>query len=244
MKVTGIIPCRMNSTRFPGKPLVEISGVAMIERVYLQAKKAGKLNSVFVATDSREIESFCISRTLPVIMTGECKSGSDRVYKACKGLETDVVVNIQGDEPLIRPDVIQSVVEPFYVRDDVEIVTARKEITRQNEINDCNVVKTVCDEEGFALYFSRRLIPFSKSKATRYFKHIGIYAYTKRVLEEFTLLPESRLEKAESLEQLRFLENGYKIYTVLTDYDSVGVDVPEDVAQVEKILRDSEPDLL
>ncbi len=237
MKVTGIIPCRMESTRFPGKPLVKIAGIPMIQRVYSQAKKAEKLDDLFVASDSEEIIVFCRQNNIPVIKTGQCLSGSDRVYKACERLESNVLVNIQGDEPLISPGVINSVIEPFYGNNVVKIVTARKKISDDYEIHDTNIVKVVCDKEGFAMYFSRCSIPFDKTQGTDYYKHIGIYAYTKSVLKDFVSLEQGKIEKSESLEQLRFLENGYKIYTVITGYDSMGVDVPEDIYKVEKLLK-------
>ncbi len=236
-KVIGIIPARYQSSRFPGKPVAEIAGIPMIVRVYQSAVQSKLLDTLAVATDDERIKKVCSRYSVPCIMTGECLSGSDRVYSAVKNSNEDVIVNIQGDEPLIAPEVIDGVIVPFFQDEHIHVVTAKKKIIFRQEIESPNSVKVVTDNEDFAVYFSRSVIPYNRdNREVDYYKHIGIYAYSRAALKFFTNHPQSHLEKAENLEQLRFIENGWKIKVITTDYDAIGVDIPEDIKKVEKIL--------
>ncbi len=244
MKVLGIIPARYASTRFPGKPLHLIAGKPLIQRVVEQCQKANSLSEVIVATDDARIremaQDFCrVEMTRP-----EHPSGSDRIAEVAARCECDAVVNIQGDEPLIDPAVIDAVVGALA---DCEMSTAATRITKADDYENPNVVKVVVNAAGRALYFSRRTIPYLREAASRsaseqlaafpFLKHLGIYGYRRETLLRLVKSPVSLLEAAERLEQLRALENGIQIAVVKVDYDSVGVDVPEDVARVEKLLR-------
>ena len=236
-KVIGIIPARYQSTRFPGKPVAQIAGIPMIVRVYQSAVQSKFLDTLAVATDDERIKRVCSRYSVPCIMTGECRSGSDRVYSAVKSSDGDIIVNIQGDEPLIAPEVIDGVINPFFQDEHIHVVTAQKKFTNMTEIESPNNVKVITDNEGFAVYFSRSVIPFNRDgKEIDYYKHIGIYAYSRAALEFFISRSQSQLEKVENLEQLRFIENGWKIKVVTTDYEAIGVDIPEDIKKVEKIL--------
>lgn len=236
-KIIGVIPARFNSSRFPGKPLELINNIPMIVRVYNQALKAENINDLFVATDDERILNCCKKYDIKCIITGECVSGTDRVYQVSKIIQGDVYVNIQGDEPLIPPDLIDSLVQPFLKNKSISVTTGVKKIINTEELNSPNVVKAVFDKNNFALYFSRSLIPFNRDNVIiDHYKHIGIYAYTKEALTDFFQFDRGILEKSENLEQLRFLENGYKIFVIETEYDSIGVDVIEDIKKVENAL--------
>jgi 3-deoxy-manno-octulosonate cytidylyltransferase (CMP-KDO synthetase) len=239
----GIVPARYASTRFPGKPLALIAGKPLIQHVVEQCQKARSLSEVIVATDDTRIwevaQNFCHAEmTRP-----DHPSGSDRIAEVAGRCTCDAVVNIQGDEPLIDPAVIDAVVGAL-ARD--EMSTAATRIKNPEELDDPNVVKVVVSAAGRALYFSRRTIPYLREAASRsagerlaafaFLKHLGIYGYWRETLLRLVKFPVSPLENAEKLEQLRALENGIQIAVVKVDYDSVGVDVPKDVAQVEKII--------
>ncbi len=243
MRVLGIIPARYSSTRFPGKPLHPIAGKPLIQRVVEQCQKAKSLSEVIVATDDTRIaevgKQFC-----RVEMTREDHpSGSDRIAEVAARCECDAVVNIQGDEPLIDPAVIDVVAAA--VRD-AEMSTAATPIKNVAEYDNPNVVKVVVNVAGRALYFSRRTIPYLREAASRsaseqlaafpFLKHLGIYGFRRETLLRLVKFPVSRLEHAEKLEQLRALDNGISIAVATVDYDSVGVDMPEDVARVERLL--------
>ena len=243
MKVLGIIPARYASTRFPGKPLHPIAGKPLIQRVVEQCRKASSLSEIIVATDDARIaevvKEFCrVEMTKP-----EHPSGSDRIAEVVARCECDAVVNIQGDEPLIDPAVIDAVAGALA---DCEMSTAATPIKTPTEYDNPNVVKVVVNAAGRALYFSRRTIPYLREAASRsvseqlaafpFLKHLGIYGYRRATLLQMVRFPVSPLESAEKLEQLRALENGIQIAVVKVDYDSVGVDVPEDVARVERLL--------
>jgi 3-deoxy-manno-octulosonate cytidylyltransferase (CMP-KDO synthetase) len=246
MKFLGIIPARFASTRFPGKPLADINGKPMIQKVYEQALLA--LEHVYVATDDQRIEETVKSFGGKVIMTSpNHQSGTDRIAEAAKfitqqlNLKIDVVINIQGDEPFIQPDQINSLMTCFS-NPLTEIATLIKEITNQNEIFDPNKVKVVTDKNRRALYFSRSPIPFLRGedqanwlKSNTFFKHIGMYAYRFESLLKITQLEQSKLELAESLEQLRWLENGYWIQTETTKHESIGIDTPADLKRVQEM---------
>lgn len=245
MKILGIIPSRYESTRFPGKPLVDIAGMSMIQRVYTQAKKSKLLSDLIVATDDVRIYDHVISFGGKAIMTSKNhESGTSRCGEVIeKMIGFDVVINIQGDEPLIKPEQIDEVLNLFS-DDKVEIGTVVKKITDNSDITNENRIKVVLDHAKNAIYFSRSAIPFVQWKLMSkqpdtipYFKHIGIYAWRISCLEKLLKLPQTELEKLESLEQLRWLFYGYKIATVETQIETPNVDVPEDVAKVIAALN-------
>jgi 3-deoxy-manno-octulosonate cytidylyltransferase (CMP-KDO synthetase) len=245
VKIVGIIPARYASTRFPGKPLALIAGKPLIQRVIEQCRKAKSLSEVIVATDDARIadaaKKFC-----RVEMTHTAHpSGTDRIAEIAARCACDAVVNIQGDEPLIEPSVIDAVAGALR---DNEMSTAATRIKNPAEYDNPNVVKVVVNAADRALYFSRRTIPYLREAASpegvrgqlaafAFLKHLGIYGYRRETLLRLVKFPVSPLEKAEKLEQLRALENGIQIAVVKVDYDGVGVDTPEDVARVEQILK-------
>jgi len=244
VNVVGIIPARYASTRFPGKPLVLIAGKPLIQRVVEQCQKAKSLSDVIVATDDDRIfnaaKKFC-----HVEMTASNHpSGSDRIAEVASKISCDAVVNIQGDEPMIEPAVIDAVAGALK---NCEMSTAATRITKPEELDNPNAVKVVVNAAGHALYFSRRTIPYVREAASgstseqlaafAFLKHLGIYGYRRETLLRLVKFPVSPLEQAEKLEQLRALENGIEIAVVKVDYDSVGVDAPEDVEWVERYLK-------
>jgi len=244
VRILGIIPARYASTRFPGKPLYPIAGKPLIQRVVEQCRKAKSLSEVIVATDDARIASVA-KQFCRVEMTREDHpSGSDRIAEVAARCECDAVMNIQGDEPLTDPAVVDAVAGALE-RD--EMSTAATPIKNPEEYDNGNVVKVVVNAAGRALYFSRRTIPYLREAASRsvqeqlaafpFLKHLGIYGYRQETLLRLVKFPVSLLEHAEKLEQLRALENGIGIAVVKVDYDSVGVDVPADVARVEEILK-------
>lgn len=243
MKIIGIIPARYASTRFPGKPLALIAGKPLIQHVVEQCQRARSLSEVIVATDDTRIwevaQNFCrVEMTRP-----EHPSGSDRIAEVAERCGGDAVVNIQGDEPLIDPAVIDAVTGALTAN---EMSTAATPIKNPAEYDNPNVVKVIVNAAGRALYFSRRTIPYLREAASRpvseqlaafpFLKHLGIYGYRRDTLLRLVKFPVSPLENAEKLEQLRALENSIPIAVVRVDYDSVGVDVPADVTRVESII--------
>jgi len=243
VKIVGIIPARFASTRFPGKPLALIAGKPLLQHVVEQCQQAKSLSEVIVATDDTRIwevaQNFCrVEMTRP-----EHPSGSDRIAEVAGRCECDAVVNIQGDEPLIDPAVIDAVANALAQN---EMSTAATPIKNLSELDNPNVIKVVVNAAGRALYFSRRTIPYLREAASRpvpeqlaafpFLKHLGIYGYRRETLLRLVKFPVSPLENAEKLEQLRALENGIQIAVVQVEYDSIGVDLPEDVAKVEKII--------
>ena len=243
MKFIGIIPARYASTRFPGKPLVMLGGRSVIQRVYEQASTI--LDETYVATDNERIFQAVEQFGGKAIMTrADHKSGTDRIEEAAEKLNTqaDVIINIQGDEPFIQQSQIETLIHLF---DDAttQIGTLGKRFDTMEAVMNPNSPKIVTDKNGFALYFSRSVIPYVRGKEQTewlqdfpYLKHLGLYAYCREVLREVTQLPQSPLEKAESLEQLRWLENGYRIRVGLTDVETVGIDTPEDLQRAEAFL--------
>lgn len=246
--LTGIIPARYASTRFPGKPLAEVVGKPMIQRVYEQASLI--LDNVFVATDDRRIYDAVNGFGGKAVMTSDRhRSGTDRCAEAVnilteeKTISTDVVVNIQGDEPFIRPEQIELLVSCFADKT-VEIATLVRKVPPGEDISNPNQPKVIIDTAGNAIYFSRSIIPFFRdvqvnewTRVHTYYKHLGLYAYRTAALNKITSLPASLLEKAESLEQNRWLENGYRIRTALTEWESVCIDTPEDLEKAEKFFN-------
>ncbi|HEV2454676.1 MAG TPA: 3-deoxy-manno-octulosonate cytidylyltransferase [Verrucomicrobiae bacterium] len=243
MNIVGIIPARYASTRFPGKPLALISGKPLIQRVVEQCQKAKSLSEVVVATDDERIYTVAKKFCRVEMTSANHPSGSDRIAQAAGNIPSDGIVNIQGDEPMIDPAVIDMVAGALELS---QMSTAATPIKDAAELLNPNVVKTVVNAAGRALYFSRRTIPYLRENADgsaaqqlqafSFLKHLGIYGYRRETLLKLVKFPVSPLENAEKLEQLRALENGIEIAVVKVDYDSVGVDTPEDVAKVEKLL--------
>jgi 3-deoxy-manno-octulosonate cytidylyltransferase (CMP-KDO synthetase) len=243
--IVGVIPCRMGSTRFPGKPLASILGRPMVEHVYTRASRSGALSRVLVATDSDEIREVVESFGGEAVMTGsDHPSGTDRIAEAVQTIPADIVVNIQGDEPALVPEMIDQAVDPLVGDRSIVMSTLVRRIRERRELTDVRLAKVAVAVNGDALYFSRGAIPFPRggidsaaSDATAYYRHIGLYVFRRDFLFTFTGLPPSPLESVEGLEMLRALENGFPIRTVLTEHDSHGVDTPEDIPRVEDILR-------
>jgi 3-deoxy-manno-octulosonate cytidylyltransferase (CMP-KDO synthetase) len=237
MKAIAVIPARLASTRLPRKMLHEIAGKPLIGVVYEAVRSSSRLADVLIATDSEEIMSLCRERGWKVQMTSSAhRSGTERVHEVSGREPADVYINVQGDEPLIRPEHIATLLQ--VMENPAAQVGTLMTPAAEVDIPNPNAVKVVTDLSGRALYFSRATIPFDRD-GTRppYFKHLGLYAYRKPALDRFVTLPESALEKSERLEQLRFLENGIPIYVGETPYDSVGVDTEEDLQRVIEILR-------
>lgn len=243
--MVGVIPARYASTRFPGKPLIDIGGKSMIRRVYEQASTAKSLSAVVVATDDARIADHVREFGGNVVMTSDKhQSGTDRCQEAIQAFRPDaaVVVNIQGDEPFIHPESIEKVCSCFNDFS-TQIATLVKVVQNDEELFNTNVPKVILNKQMEAVYFSRQTIPHLRSKKESawlnshvYYKHIGIYAYRTDILSRITALSPSSLELAESLEQLRWIENGYKIKTELTDFESVAVDSPDDLQKLAKFL--------
>ena len=237
MKIIGIIPARYSATRLPGKPLADICGKPLIQYVYEQARKSGLLEDVIVATDDERIWEAVEEFGGKAVMTSPTHpSGTDRCAEVARQIDCDFVINIQGDEPLIPPEVIDKVAEALRESDEEIPMTSAATLANKEERENSNVVKVVTDQKGIALYFSRSPIPFYRNQVAPTLRHIGIYGYRKDFLLKFVSLPQTPLEKTESLEQLRALEHGFKIKIVLVDYSPVGVDTPEDLERVRKLL--------
>ncbi|MFC1553639.1 3-deoxy-manno-octulosonate cytidylyltransferase [candidate division KSB1 bacterium] len=248
MKALGIIPARYWSTRFPGKPLAPISGKPMIQRVYEQAVKAKKLTDVIVATDDDRIVECIEEFGGKYVMTeSNIKTGTERVAAAAESIEADIILNIQGDEPLVPPEILDQLVETMISDTDIPVCTPVTKITSENDLSDPNQARVIFDNKDNALYFTRAAVPFNRDESDfkdwlsngTYWKHIGIYCFRRDFLYKFVEMSEGRLEKIEKLEQLRILENGYQTKVVRTDYSPVCVDVPKDIKKVEKILDNS-----
>lgn len=240
-KVIGIIPARWASTRFPGKPLADILGKPMIQHVYERARKARSLQRLLVATDDRRIfDAVAGFGGEPVMTRDDHPTGTDRLAEAAAELEVDLVVNIQGDEPLIDPEVIDAAAAPLIADSTIPMGTLMSRITDPADLHDPNVVKVVADLHGFALYFSRALIPYArggKTAAAVYYYHPGLYVYRKDFLLTYASLPPTPLEQTEKLEQLRALEHGYRIKVVETTHRPVSVDTPGDLEHVTRLMQ-------
>lgn len=246
-KIVAFIPARYGSTRFPGKPVALIAGQPMIQHVYQRARSCPGLSDIFVATDDERIFQCVMDFGGKAIMTGEKHpTGTDRIAEAARILELsnqDVVVNIQGDQPTFHPTAIADLVNPLMEDQSIPMGTLKYRIPDESDLDNPNHVKVVTDKEGFALFFSRYPIPFYRDPGSEkaHYKHIGIYAYRVDFLEKFVRLPQGELESAEKLEQLRALENGFRIKVVETSSDSLEVDIPEDVERVEALIARSNP---
>ena len=248
MKTIGVIPARFDSTRFPGKPLVEIAGKPMLQWVVEAAQKATSLGRLMVATDDRRIADLCHTIDVEVVMTGsELPTGSDRVWEAVKDIDGEIIVNIQGDEPLLKSTTIDRLLSPF-TDSSVEMATLGRDIDAQ-ELKNENTAKIVTNQEGNAIYFSRLPIPYSRSipesgVLSCVLKHIGMYAFRKDFLGKYCRHGPTQIEQLEGLEQLRALYIGAKIRVVKVQDESWGVDNPEDIHKIEAILSKRDRDLL
>ena len=241
MKIIAVIPARYASTRFPAKMMQDLGGKTVILRTYEAAMNTQLFDDVFVVTDSDLIYDEIVSHGGKAIKSiKEHESGSDRIAEAVENLDVDIVINVQGDEPFIDAEPLAKVIEVF--RNDldkkVDLASLMREITNEEDINNPNNVKVVADQNGFALYFSRSVIPYPREKnvGVRYMQHIGIYAFRKQALLDFYSLPMQSLEASEKLEQLRYLEFGKRIKMVETTHVGIGIDTPEDLEKARKML--------
>ncbi|HAG50242.1 MAG: 3-deoxy-manno-octulosonate cytidylyltransferase [Deltaproteobacteria bacterium GWC2_42_51] len=255
MKVVAIIPARYASSRLKGKALLTIADKSMIQHVYERAKKASLVNNVIVATDDKKIfdavEGFAGKAAMTSI---QHRTGTDRIAEVAAKMDADIIINVQGDEPLIEPEMIDEAIRPLLQSSDILMSTLKKKITDEDELINPNIVKVVTDKEGFAIYFSRFPIPYVRAGSQKlvvseanpsevrsqkkdiHYKHIGLYVYRKDFLLKFAKMKPTPLEEAEKLEQLRALENGYKIKVIETQYSSIGVDTQEDLERVRRIV--------
>ncbi len=242
-KILGVIPARFGSTRFPGKVLALLSSKTVLQHVYERACQSRYLSDIIIATDDKRVYEAARSFGARVRMTrADHLSGTDRVAEVASAEEAAVVVNIQGDEPLIDPAAIDTAILPLVHEPEVQMATLKKRIENPREIDDPNVVKVVTDAAGDAIYFSRCPIPYLRPDpggptGAPYFKHIGLYVYRRSFLLGYSSLPVGPLERAERLEQLRAIENGFRIRVVETDYESIGVDTPEDLERVSRLVE-------
>jgi len=244
MRTVVFIPSRFGSTRFEGKPLHPIHGKPMIQHVYERSRAASRVDEVLVATDDERIVAAVEAFGGRAVMTSDQnRSGTDRIAEAAQiiGLDPDdIVINVQGDQPLMDPRCLDELVAPFYAEQGLDMSTLAYKIVRAREITDPKDVKVTFDNQGYALYFSRASIPLARDPETRHdtFKHLGFYAYTRNFLEIYRNLEEGTLEAVEKLEQLRVLEHGYRIKVVVTPHDSPEVDLPEDIVRIERLMRE------
>jgi 3-deoxy-manno-octulosonate cytidylyltransferase (CMP-KDO synthetase) len=236
LKILGVIPARLESQRLPGKVLLNIGQKPMIHWVYERARQSSLLSEIIVATDNDQVQKYCTSHDIPVLLTRQHPSGSDRLHEVMERTDGDVYVNIQGDEPTIRAEHIELLLHPL-MNGKSEVTTLKVAIDPV-AAQDPNIVKVVTDKDCRALYFSRAPIPFDRDgkAVSRYYKHIGLYGYTRAALSLFHSLPQSSLELSEKLEQLRYLENGIAIHVAETTHDTIGVDTEEDLEKAISFL--------
>lgn len=235
--ILGVIPARYASVRFPGKSLALIAGKPMIQHVWERATQSRYLSQVTIATDDERIAAAAHAFGAPVRMTrSDHASGTDRVAEVAASTDANVIVNIQGDEPLIDPGAIDTAILALLDEPGCEMATLKRKISNPAEIENPNVVKVVTARNGDALYFSRHAVPFDRGASGEWWKHIGIYVYRRALLLGYSALPVGPLEQAERLEQLRALENGIPIRVAETEYDTIGVDTPEDLAAVSQLF--------
>jgi 3-deoxy-manno-octulosonate cytidylyltransferase (CMP-KDO synthetase) len=242
-RVLVVIPARQASVRFPGKPLVPIAGRPMIQHVVERVRRAQLVSRVVVATDESSIQQAVEAFGGEAILTRhDHRTGTDRVAEVAAHLHAEIYINVQGDVPLIDPATVDAVASAMLEEESVEIATPCAAISHQNDIMDPNIVKVVRDFDNNALYFSRAPVPWVSDRgetvAARHWKHIGLYGFRRETLLEFPTLPPGDLERLEQLEQLRWLENGFRIRVVEADYNAISVDVPADIERVEKLLRE------
>ncbi|MBU3911043.1 MAG: 3-deoxy-manno-octulosonate cytidylyltransferase [Candidatus Omnitrophica bacterium] len=246
MDTIGIIPARYGATRFDGKLLADLCGKPVIQHTWENAKKSKSIEDLLIATDDKRIYNVAKGFGAKAVYTSKAhKSGSDRLTEVVSQFEAKIIVNIQADEPLLHPSMIDNIVDPLVRDKNIQMATLCHKIESEHELFDRNIVKVVIDRKGFALYFSRAAIPYKPrsihngNRIVNCYKHIGLYAYTRDFLFTFKSLPQSTLEKIEKLEQLRVIENGYKIKVVETKYDTVGIDTPEDLARAVEVIQGS-----
>jgi len=242
MKVIAVIPARYASTRFPAKLMQDLAGKTVIRRTYESAVSTQLFDDVFVVTDSDLIYDEITQNGGNAIMSKkEHESGSDRIAEAVENLDVDIVVNVQGDEPFIDKESLEKIIELYKndINKEIDLASLMREITDEKAIQNPNIVKVITDRFGFALYFSRSVIPFPREKnvGVRYFQHIGVYAFRKQALMDFYSLPMKSLEASEKLEQLRYLEYGKKIRMIETTHIGVGIDTPEDLDRARKLFK-------
>lgn len=236
--VIAVIPARWGSTRLPGKPLALIAGRPMIEHVYCRVRDARGVERVIVATDDERVAAEVRGFGGEAAMTGECRSGTDRIAQAVSKIECDIVINVQGDEPLIPPQMVEDVVKPFSLDNTIMMASLKRAFRPEEDPAAPQAVKVVTDLADNALYFSRSLVPFPRNPSEKGpFLHVGIYAYTRDFLMKFASWPSTPLETAEGLEQLRALERGYRIKVPTTEHFSFGVDTPEDLDRARRLLE-------
>ena len=249
MRKIVVIPARLNSTRLPNKVLLDLKGKTVVQRVYEQCLKVKNIDAIYIATDSVEVKKSCEIFTKNVIMTDEThESGTDRIAQAIENITCDVVINVQGDEPFIEPELIEKISESF--NNNIQMVSAMHKINSVEDLKSHNTVKVTIDKNNDALYFSRSIIPHHRDewesllnhhetipKPLNFYRHLGIYGYTKEFLLEYSNMKQTYLERLEKLEQLRVLENGYKIKMIETDYNSIGIDTQKDYEKALELLK-------
>ena len=240
MKVVCVIPARFDSTRFKGKPLVKICGKIVIQRVYEQVQKANLIDEIYIATDDQRIKQKSESFGANVIMTSEDHAcGTDRIAEAIQNIDTDIIINVQGDEPLIEPKALDTVLKPMKDDSNLKFATLITPIDDEKEFLDKNVAKVVIDKNNFVMYCSRTKIPYSRDDdVTTIFKQIGVYVFRRDFLIKFSKMKQTPYERVEKLEQLRALENGYRLKAVETSYHPIGVDTQKKKKKVENILKE------
>ncbi|RCU42553.1 3-deoxy-manno-octulosonate cytidylyltransferase [Chryseobacterium lacus] len=241
MKIIAVIPARYEASRFPGKLMQKLGEKTVISTTYENVVKTGLFSDVFVATDSEIIFNEIQSNGGKAVMTGQHETGSDRIAEAVENINCDIVVNVQGDEPFLKTEPLKQLMEVFQqdLNKKISLASLKIKLQNQEDIENPNHVKVITDLNGFALYFSRSVIPYHREKSidAEYFRHIGVYAFRKEALLKFSRLPMSPLEKLEKIECIRYLENGMKIKMIETDFVGVGIDVPEDLEKARAILN-------
>lgn len=243
MKILGVIPARYKSSRFPGKPLADICGKPMIWWVYQQCLKVDDFDEVYVATDDQEIFNACKKNDIEVIMTSaEHPTGTDRIGEVARKIPADLIVNIQGDEPLIEPEVIRAAITPFYKDKDLQVTNLMTKITDPVEVVNCTVPKVIANKEGVGIYLTRSTAPYPKGSISYdYYKQVCVYGFKPQALEFFCeyglKYGKAKIEAIEDIEILRFIENGYKVQYIEVDSDTVAVDTPNDLEKVRGIVQ-------
>lgn len=241
MKIIAVIPARYEASRFPGKLMQKLGEKTVISTTYENVVKTGLFSDVFVATDSEIIFNEIQSNGGKAVMTGQHETGSDRIAEAVENINCDIVVNVQGDEPFLKTEPLKQLMEVFQhdLNKKISLASLKIKLQNQEDIENPNHVKVITDLNGFALYFSRSVIPYLREKSidAEYFRHIGVYAFRKEALLKFSRLPMSPLEQLEKIECIRYLENGMKIKMIETDFVGVGIDVPEDLEKARAILN-------
>lgn len=241
MKIIAVIPARYEASRFPGKLMQMLGDKTVISTTYNNVVETGLFDEVFVATDSEIIFNEIQNMGGKAVMTGEHETGSDRIAEAVQNIECDVVINVQGDEPFLKTEPLKQLIQVFYEDDkkQISLASLKIKLNEPEEITNPNNVKVITDLSGFALYFSRSVIPYHREKSidTEYYKHIGVYAFSKEALVKFSKLAMTPLEKLEKIECIRYLEYGMKIKMIETDFVGVGIDVPEDLEKARNILK-------